>query len=371
MSESEVNQQNACDAQDGVRQDQDQGKNNAGAKPANENGRMRANASDRECQNRKPTKVRDSGMHEYTPSRPNRKARNIMPANQVPARPTLHAVSSTVDATVYSPPPTTVPGAKRAKLRATQWPEYADQGERRGTNPAVQADGAKPPNTGVVWNYPAVKRPKRELPVSRRTGQATRRSAVHDRRGLPVWYDWAMEEHSITAGELRAWRENFLQCSVAECAALMRVPEQQVYRWESGRSPIPFAVWYMMHSLLQSPDVWLARCGFADLYVEYRDGEAYLRSASYPGVRFTHAQLCHYELAMKRLHALETERSELSAQLEALRAENADLRNMFARGHVTAELRDMSDRLRELLGRIGTADVHDLTAVLPRKTGAA
>lgn len=151
----------------------------------------------------------------------------------------------------------------------------------------------------------------------------------------------------------------------------MRVSPQQIRSWESGRSPIPFAVWYMMHSLLQSPDVWLARCGFADLYVEYRNGEAYLRSATYPGVRFTHAQLCYYELAMRRLDTLQKEHREVCAQLEALRAENADLRNMFARGHVTAELRDMSDRLRELLGRIGTADVHDLTAILPRKTGAA
>lgn len=301
----------------------------------------------------------------------NHRAQSGGSAGKAPARPALHSISNTIDATIYSPPPAAGPRGRRTKARAAQWPEYVDQAEGQSVNPAMRVDGAKPPNTGVVWDYPAVKRPKRDVPVSRSTGQATRGSAVHDRRGLPTWYAWAMEEHSITASELRAWRANFLQCSVAECAALMRVPEQQVYRWESGRSPIPFAIWYMMHSLLQSPDVWLARCGFADLYVEYRDGEAYLCSATYPSVRFTHAQLCYYELALKRLDALQTERRELCEQLEALRSENADLRNMFARGHVTAELRDMSERLHGLLSRIGTADVHDLTDILPRAKGAA
>lgn len=202
MSENEVNQQNARDAQDGVRQDQ--GDSNAGAEPANENGRMRANASDRECQNRKPNKVRDSGMSDYTPSKPNHKAMSIEPPAQATARPALHAVSTTVDATIYSPPPAAAPRAKRAKASVVQWPEYADQGEQQGASPTMRAAGSTLPNTGAVWDYPAVKSPKRDVPVSRSTGQTTRGNAINDRRGLPTWYAWALEKQSITAGELRA-----------------------------------------------------------------------------------------------------------------------------------------------------------------------
>ncbi|VVE08799.1 helix-turn-helix domain-containing protein [Pandoraea cepalis] len=123
--------------------------------------------------------------------------------------------------------------------------------------PVRRNRSAKHPNTGVVWDYPPVPMPERKAPFSKKTGLPTRKSAEHILHGLPKWYEWAMEWHSVTPAQFVYWRKNFVQITVDECAALLRVTSRTIRAWERGDNRIPFTVWYVMHCYLTRPDVWL------------------------------------------------------------------------------------------------------------------
>lgn len=232
--------------------------------------------------------------------------------------------------------------------------------ETHGSNgiPVRRNRGAKHPNTGVVWDYPPVPMPERKFPISKTTGLPIRKSAEHVLHGLPKWYEWAMEWHSVTPAAFSSWRKNFLQISVDECAALLRVNARTIRNWERGANAIPFTVWYVMHCFLSRPDVWLSRDGFRDLYVDYRNGRAYLSSDEYPDIRFTHEELVLYAANMAVARGTEDTNRKLQARIQELEAANTELRRMFKSNQVTKELQSMHERIAGLLESIETADVY-------------
>ena len=87
-------------------------------------------------------------------------------------------------------------------------------------------------------------------------------------------YKFAMKPQGITPGEMRSWREHYLLMSREQLAAVIRVTERTVSNWEEARSPIPFSMWWMMHTTLQDPECFLTRPGYHDFYIEYENGEA-------------------------------------------------------------------------------------------------
>lgn len=252
-------------------------------------------------------------------------------------------------------------GVTRLPWRANQHSDAKEQqrdtrrtaraAAKRGFAPSRRDDGAPHPNTGVVWAYPEVAMPERDKP----TGKSKKDSPFF---GMPHWYSEAMRQQSITPAEFAYWRTYVVNLTTAECGALLRVDRKTIEHWERGRARIPFAVWYVMHCYLQRPDVWLSRCGFTDLYVTYRNGIAYLCSAEYPDIEFTHGQLVYYAQAMQHLASVEARCAALEARANALVAENTELRRMFKGAQVTAELERMRDQIGDLLSRMHTADVY-------------
>lgn len=53
----------------------------------------------------------------------------------------------------------------------------------------------------------------------------------------------------ITPEDFKAWRENHLQMTGEELAAIIRVTSRTVQMWETGRSRIPFAMYWVMQHL--------------------------------------------------------------------------------------------------------------------------
>jgi hypothetical protein len=238
--------------------------------------------------------------------------------------------------------------------------ELARAAQAAGLLPVHRMRDAMHPNTGSVSDYPDVPLPKRSLPVSKKTGMPVRRTAVHETHGLPQWYERATQIETLTPADFVQWRKNYVQLTVDECARLFRVSVAAVKRWERGTTQIPFAVWYVMHSYLQAPDVWVSRCGFSDLYVEYDDGEAFLCSAEWPDIRYSHGQLVCLSQAVNRMHSMDCDIQKLSARVRELENENTGLRQMFKENAITQELQGMHERLSSLLAQVNTADLYSL-----------
>jgi DNA-binding XRE family transcriptional regulator len=226
--------------------------------------------------------------------------------------------------------------------------------ERRGFAAARRDVNARHPNAGTIWGYPAAKFPPRAKPAGKGKDAPF--------FGMPSWYQWAMSQQSVTPAEFAHWRRYVVNLTLDECAALFRVNRKTIENWERGKSSVPFAVWYVMHCHIQKPAVWLSRCGFTDLYVEYHDGKAYLCSAEYPDIRFTHGQLVYYAQAMGHLDSVEAESERAKARIAELVAENTDLRRMFKGHHVKTQLEAMQAQIGELLSRLHTADVYAFPA---------
>jgi hypothetical protein len=239
--------------------------------------------------------------------------------------------------------------------------ELARAALQAGMLPPRRVPGATHPNTGDVSDYPDVPLPQRALPVSKKTGMPVRRTAVHETHGLPQWYERAMQVEAPTPADFSNWRKNYVQLTVEQCAQLLRVSSGMVKRWERGTAPIPFATWYVMHCYLQAPDVWVSRCGFSDLYVEYEDSEAFLCSAEWPDIRYSHGQLVYLSQAVSRMQSMESELKKLDARLGELEAENTSLRRMFKENAITQELQGMHQRLSSLLAQVNTADLYSLS----------
>jgi len=222
--------------------------------------------------------------------------------------------------------------------------------EQRGFGAARRDVDARHPNTAKVWSYPAVTFPARREPKGKGKDAPF--------FGMPDWYREAMKRQSVTPGEFAHWRRYVVNLTPDECAALFRVSKKTIENWEKGKSAIPFSAWYVMHCHLQNPEVWLSRCGFTDLYVEHRDGKAYLCSAEYPDIRFTHGQLAYYAQAMGHLDSVQAEGERAKARIVKLVAENTELRRMFKGHHVKTQLEGMQAQIGELLARLHTADVY-------------
>jgi len=166
-----------------------------------------------------------------------------------------------------------------------------------------------------------------------------------------------MKEHGVSALALQHWRLHMLYMSPEQLAELVRVPVKTVLAWESGETPIPFSMWWVMHSTLQDPAVFLTRPGFHNFYIDYYDGEAVLCSRTHPDIRYTVTELYTGKVALKGIEALHQQLEQQVRLNEELVAENTRLRQMAKTGAVAQELAAMQAHIADLLKRMNTADV--------------
>lgn len=185
-----------------------------------------------------------------------------------------------------------------------------------------------------------------------------------------IWqrYSFAMPEHSISGSSLKLWREHVVYMSPEQVAQMVRVDVKTIRNWESGKSAIPFTMWWVMHCTLQDPEHFLDRPGFHDFYIEYdRDlNQPALCSHTWPDIRCTPTDLYVQRTAISkavelenRLQAKQREVEAKQRELDEMAAENTRLRQMLKAGTVAEELAAMHAHIGNLLTKMHTADVVD------------
>jgi DNA-binding transcriptional regulator YiaG len=168
---------------------------------------------------------------------------------------------------------------------------------------------------------------------------------------------YVMREQGVTALEFQQWRVHNLYMSPEQLAQLVRVPVKTVLAWESGKTAIPFSMWWVMHSTLQDPAMFLTRPGFHNFYIDYHDGEPMICSRTHPDIRYTTTDLYVGRIAMQ---GIESMRNELAQQVQhnnELAVENTRLRQMLKAGTVATELAAMHAHIGGLLKQMHTADI--------------
>lgn len=223
--------------------------------------------------------------------------------------------------------------------------------------PLKKAEGVPAYDVTDVTRYPAVPewKPHKNINVTR------------------IWqrYSYVMKEHGISPASFKLWREHVLFMSVEQVAQMVRVNERTIRMWESGKSAIPFSMWWAMHCTLQDPEYFLDRPGFHDYYIEYDHDrkQSVLCSRTWPDIRVTPTDLYVQRAATSKVFELESrltaKQLEVDAkqrELDDLTAENTRLRQMLKAGTVASELAAMHEHIGNLLTRMHTADVVEFPA---------
>jgi DNA-binding transcriptional regulator YiaG len=166
-----------------------------------------------------------------------------------------------------------------------------------------------------------------------------------------------MKEEGITAYEFQQWRLHSMFMSPEQLAQLVRVPVKTVLAWESGKAPIPFSMWWVMHASLQDPEVFLTRPGFHNFYIDYYDGEPMICSRTHPDIRYTLTDLYVGIIAMRSVDSMKNELERQAQRNDELTAENTRLRQMLKAGAVENELANMHEHIGNLLKQMQTADI--------------
>lgn len=170
-------------------------------------------------------------------------------------------------------------------------------------------------------------------------------------------YAFVMKDQTITSADFKNWRTIYMLMSPEQLAQLVREPVKNIIDWEAGRKPIPFSMWWVMHTTMQDPEVFLTRPGFHDFRIEYRNGVAHLCSERYPDICYTTEDLYATRAALQAVAKLQGALNRKEQQIQELQAENTRLRQMLKAGTVAAELKAMHDHIGDLMKRIHTADV--------------
>lgn len=182
----------------------------------------------------------------------------------------------------------------------------------------------------------------------------------HGEMHLPPWMEQAEEWPEITPERFIELRKLMLQLKAAQCAALLRVNVTTVWRWESGALPVPFAAYMALRLLLDVrylPHQVKAWDGWKIINAGPDVGKLY--DSKNTGEMFSPPELRASRWVKAERDVWQRRAEEAEAKAAALEAENTRLRQLFNEQGVTAELRQMQDKLAAMLDTIGTAEIID------------
>lgn len=187
----------------------------------------------------------------------------------------------------------------------------------------------------------------------------------HIRKGgremhLPPWMEQAEEWPEITPDRFLELRKMMLQLKAAQCAALLRVNVTTVWRWESGALPVPFAAYMALRLLLDVrylPHQVKAWDGWKIINAGPDVGKLY--DSKNTGEMFSPPEIRASRWVKGERDAWQRRAEKAEARTAELEAENTRLRQLFNEQGVTAELRQMQDKLAAMLDTIGTAEIID------------
>lgn len=178
---------------------------------------------------------------------------------------------------------------------------------------------------------------------------------------LPQWMEFAAKWTTITPERFKEMRWQVHQMTVEQCAAFLRVDATSIWRWESGKTSIPYAA-YMALRLLSDvrflPHQVAAWKGWKIISAGPDVGMLY--DAEKSGEMFSPSELRATRWVKGERDGWRKRAEKAEGRAADLEAENTRLRKLFQEQGVTRELRDMHLRIGALLGGVGTADLLEL-----------
>lgn len=154
-----------------------------------------------------------------------------------------------------------------------------------------------------------------------------------------------------------------LGMTAEDCAAYLRVSVATVRAWECGDETIPFSAYWLLRLTIKA-DRFNTRFPEWEGWAIADDGpDAGKLIDAHRSAAFTPQEIACIPSAWHQasFHALRADK--LQAALDQATAENTRLRQLFNAQGVTAELRQMQDKLTAMLDSIGTAEIIDYKPV--------
>lgn len=197
-------------------------------------------------------------------------------------------------------------------------------------------------------------RPKTALALlpARTSKHRDRREAA--RRAFHVTWRAPIDRLACTAEAFRELRRDVLNLTQRDTARLLRVSLASIKHWERGKYPTPFAYYLALLLISEGERYRMAPAEWEGWqFVEHYDaGLRRIISAMVnptAGLSFTNDQLENFALSMQKLEWLNAAISMLQSKVGALTRENTEIRELFRKGGVTAEMHTIQNRLNALL----------------------
>jgi len=174
----------------------------------------------------------------------------------------------------------------------------------------------------------------------------------------PQWLQLS-QQLSIGAENFKILRQS-LGMTVAQCAAYLRVTCIKITRWESGKTPVPFAEFEVLRLVSESVRLKLTHPDWDGWFI---NDYGVLHSPIIGGDGFTPEQLAWSTMTRSEAALLRNEVAKLQRKLEAAIDENTNLRQMYLDNGVTDEVAAMQEKVNSLMARINTARVFKFTII--------
>jgi DNA-binding transcriptional regulator YiaG len=189
------------------------------------------------------------------------------------------------------------------------------------------------PNKETLWSY---------------FMQAIEPSSEAINKAFPEYHPmWVIQSQRLVLGaeQFKYLRKELLGISQEQCAAYMRVSLSSVRAWEKGSIQVPFMAVELLRLVYESPEFRLSHNHWQGWFIN-RDGR--LVSPDSRDLAFAPHELSYIRETHRDKALYELENQKLRAEVEHLRAENAELTLGNEDLRLVEELKLIEKRLCEL-----------------------
>lgn len=166
----------------------------------------------------------------------------------------------------------------------------------------------------------------------------------------PQWVQ--MSQQVAISGEIFKIMRWSLNMTPEQCAAYLRVSVSTIFRWEGGKTPVPFTCFELLRVVSDSVRFKMSHPKWDGWFINYH---GVLHSPDIGGKGWTPEQLVWSTMTRSEAALLRNDVKKLQSQLDEAISENTALREMFLDNGVTDEVASMQEKINALMARINTA----------------
>lgn len=172
---------------------------------------------------------------------------------------------------------------------------------------------------------------------------------------FPAWLIESEPWRKASGVGFRVLRQAVLGITTEQCAAYLGVHRSTICRWESGEIEVPRAAREVLRLLSTSACQRLSHKHWDGWFINRKTGE--LVSPDIGKLAVKPEEINGLPALYNRLSHLMYKVMNLESQVEALVAENAELRSGDKSRQLAAELEAMQERIAGILGSVRTAEI--------------